>query len=179
MIAEAGVLGELAVGDRDHPVIGAHPVHRVHRDSARLEISRADDNSVDGGAEPGEFGGQHVGLEREVAPQGGVAAAQEHIRHVAFQASRLGKRPHDLRIAFRRIGFRETAGVGEHEEARGGLLKSPSQVIHRPLGEYRQVGDGLGAGGVVVEHYQATAGTDLVEVRTYVTDRRLTSQQCL
>jgi hypothetical protein len=47
------------------------------------------------------------------------------------------------------------------------------------LGEYRQVGDGLGAGGVVVEHYQATARTDLVEVGTYVTDRRLTSQQFL
>jgi len=82
-------------------------------------------------------------------------------------------------VAFVGVGFGKTASVGEHEKARRGLLKGPLQVRHRPTGQHRQVGNTLGAGGVIVKHHETAADADLIEVGADIADRWLISQQCL
>ena len=68
-VAEAGVPGELAVRHGDHAVRGSRPVHGVDGEPARLDVGRDDQHTVDRLPAGGELGGDHIGLQREVAAQ--------------------------------------------------------------------------------------------------------------
>ena len=171
-VAEAGVLGELAVRGRDHAVAGPRPVQRVDGHPARLDVGRTDQHAVNRRTTSGQLLGEHVGLERVVAAERGIAPAGNDVGD-PFQPSRLVQSVNDLAVALHYIRLGQTACVGQDEKCRRGLVQGPLQVGHRPAGQHRKIGDALGTGGIVVEHHQPTTRPNLVQRDIDMQHRRL------
>ena len=143
----------------------AHVVHAADRHAAGVGECGNNHDAVGRLAVDGGDGGRDdVRFERVVAAEGGVAAADE--AEPQGRVSRCGGRegvPDDFLVAGRRLCRVKAAGVGQHVDRALALAvdfvgEGPGEVGHFPAGEDRKVRHGLGAGGVVVEHYQDTGG---------------------
>ena len=105
-----------------------------------------------GGVEGAELGAEHLPLQGEVAPQGGIPAAHHqpvgHPRRLQgrFQGAA------DLPQPRRRRCRPEGAGVGQHEQQRRRMAQSRLQAGPIPAEQQRAAMHRLGSGGVVVNH---------------------------
>jgi len=113
------------------------------------------------GREPGDGGegvGDDVRFQRVVPAQGRVAAAHEADGGTGLRGR--GERVRDdLSVACLGLGQIKAAGVGHHVHRGRGTIPNlvaerPAEVLSLPPGEHGEVGDGLGPGGIVVEHHE-------------------------
>ena len=117
---------------------------------------RQESGHQQGGIEGAQFGLQHLHLEGEVPPQGGIAAA--HDQPAIQQPRRLGlgqgrpQRRADLAQPRGGGPWLEGPGVGQDEQQRRGVGQAPPQAGSIPTQQQGTAVHGLGAGGVVVEH---------------------------
>ena len=153
-VAEGLVAGELGLPDGDEAGLrAARVVRAVDGDAAGVGEGRGQDDAVHAGARALEEVGDGGGLEGVVAAQGGVGAGDEGDRAADALGCGQGVGDHlDVEpLGVRRV---ETAGVRHDVDGRRPGGQGPGEVLDAPSGHDGQVGDGLGAGGVVVQDDQ-------------------------
>ena len=147
-IAKDAVAGEFGLGGRRQHVAVGDIVHVVDGIAPALQEEGHDEDAIETAAQPR---GQGVHLAGVVAAQGGVAPA-DHDKAAAGSARRRGQVGGDLAVQAARGFQRQGARVGEDVKDRGLAPQLSGQRGNGPLGEDGHAGDGLGAGGVVVQH---------------------------
>ena len=146
-VAEQAVAGKGALVHR-HTL---QPMHPPHGGAAPLQ----EGGRQKGGLEGSQLLLDHLHLQREMAPQGGIAAAHHQpavdrtglagLRQGGYQG--LADLDHPLAG---RLGIKG-AGVGQQKEQGGGMAQAGRQGGGVPAEQQRCAMHGLGAGGVVVE----------------------------
>jgi hypothetical protein len=126
-----------------HPMAGGAP-------------ARQEGGHQQGAVEGAQLLCQQLHLQGEMAPQGGVAPA--HQQPLVQRAGGLGlgqgwsQLPADRAQPLGRRLRIQGAGVGQHKQERGRVRKPPPQRGPIPAQQQRTAVQGLGSGGVVVQH---------------------------
>ena len=94
---------------------------------------------------------QQVGLQRVVAAQGGVAAADDQVVHAEL-AGHLGGVLRDLAVGLGGLGHGKAAAVGQNKEELFRRSKALAQAFYRPICININIMYRLYAGRVVVQH---------------------------
>ena len=139
-----GVLGELGLGDGDQGALGltgaAHVVDAADGEPAGVGEGGNQDHAVGLlSADLGNGGRDDVRLQRVVAAEGGVAAADETQSKtgtgpgVGRPCRGEGVADHFL-VAGRRFGRVEAAGVGQDVDSRLCPAQKPRRSLQRPTG---------------------------------------------
>ena len=142
-------------------------MHATDGDAAGVGECRNDHYAVGGFAGFGGNGsGDDVRLQRVVATEGGVAAADEsqaQPRTTNGARSRSEGVADNFLVAGCGFGRVQAAGVGQDVDGGLGLVltdvgEGPGEVLDLPAGEYGEIRNGLRACGVVVEDNQNARG---------------------
>ena len=150
-VAEGGVLGELAVADRDRFSGHVGPMDVTGGEPAGLEVGGHQQHAVESGAgDPAAGGVDGLHLGEDVAAQGGIAAA-DHLDGCAQGLPEREQAAGDAAGEFDRRVLGQAAGVGQHEAGGTGFGKSGRVFGILEHGDDRDVVHRLRAGGVVVE----------------------------
>ena len=157
-VAEGGVLGELAVADRNRCSGHVGPMDVTGGEPAGLEVGRHQQHPVEPGAgdpAPGGVDGPHLG--QDVAAQGGIATA-DHLHGCAQALPEREQAAGDAAGQFDRRVFGQAAGVGQHEAGGTGFGQAGRVFGVLKHGDHRDVVHRLRAGGIVVQHGDTAAG---------------------
>ena len=122
----------------------------VDGDATGVGEGRGQDDAVHTGAGALEQVGDRGGLDGEVAAQGGVGAGDEGDPATDALGGGQGVGD-DLDVDPLGVRGIQAARVRHDVDGAGPGGQGPGQVVHAPPGDDGQVGDGLGAGGVVVQ----------------------------
>ena len=146
-VAEQAVAGEGAVMHR----LTLQQVHPCHRGAPTLQEGR----HQEGGLKGPQLLPDHLRLQREMAPQGRIAAAhhQPAVDHPVAPGLRQGGHQGQADLPHPSAGLVriQGTGVGQQKEQRRRMGQSGRQGLGVPAEQQRRTVHGLGAGGVVVE----------------------------
>ena len=142
-VAEGGVLGELAVADRNRFSGHVGPMDVTGGEPAGLEVGGHQQHAVESGAgDPAAGGVDGLHLGEDVAAQGGIAAADD--LHGCAQSLPEGEQAAgDAGGEFDRRVFGQAAGVGQHEAGGTGFGEAGRVFGVLEHGDHRDVVHGL------------------------------------
>jgi hypothetical protein len=148
---EHRVTRELGLVDRNRHPVDHQIVDAIARDPPALEEGRHQKVRIEGA----ELLGDHIGLDRIMAAQGGIRAADDQwpdsptIR--GEPVHRRAQVHADLARHPRRLRGIHAARVAQNEEEWRGILERLDQGLRIPSGQQQTAVDGLGSGRVVVD----------------------------
>ena len=143
-VAEAGVRGEGGAVHR----FAVKQVDPLHRGAPTLH----EGGHQQGGVKRTELLVDHLHLQRTMAPQGGVPAADHQpAGHPSLSEGRL-EGPADLPHPHRRRRGAHGPGVGQQKQQGGGVQQTRQQGGVIPAQQQRAAVHRLGAGGIVIDH---------------------------
>ena len=127
--------------------LAVQAMHPLHRDAAPLKKGR----DQQGGRKGAELSRDHLHLQREVTPQGGVAATHQPPTLNARQGQGRGQSPADLAHPLRGCIRRQGPGVSQQKQQRRRVPQPRRQGGGIPAQQQRAAMHRLGAGGVIVD----------------------------